>query len=52
MYVLMEPRQPPSPPQLSNPRVAVVVLIEQRGFGAGAAAPASKQIYSSSLGLR
>jgi penicillin-binding protein 2 len=35
-----------------NPRVVVVVLIEHGGFGAEAAAPAAKEIYSSFFGVR
>jgi penicillin-binding protein 2 len=35
-----------------NPRVVVVVLIEHGGFGAEAAAPAAKEIYSAFFGLR
>jgi penicillin-binding protein 2 len=34
-----------------NPKVVVVVLIEHGGFGAEAAAPAAKEIYSSFFGL-
>jgi penicillin-binding protein 2 len=35
-----------------NPQVVVVVLIEHGGFGAEAAAPAAKEIYSAFFGLR
>ena len=35
-----------------NPRVVVVVLIEHGGFGAQAAAPAAKEIYSALFGVR
>jgi penicillin-binding protein 2 len=34
-----------------NPRVVVVVLIEHGGFGAEAAAPAAREIYSSFFGV-
>ena len=35
----------------ANPSVVVVVLIEHGGFGAEAAAPAAKEIYSAFFGL-
>jgi penicillin-binding protein 2 len=35
-----------------NPRLVVVVLIEHGGFGAEAAAPAAREIYSAFFGLR
>jgi penicillin-binding protein 2 len=35
----------------NNPRVVVVVLIEHGGFGAEAAAPAAREIYSAFFGL-
>ena len=35
-----------------NPRVVVVVLIEHGGFGAEAAAPAAREIYSAYFGLK
>jgi penicillin-binding protein 2 len=35
-----------------NPRVVVVVMIEHGGFGAEAAAPAAKEIYSAFFGVR
>ena len=35
-----------------NPRVVVVVMIEHGGFGAEAAAPAAKEIYSALFGVK
>ena len=35
-----------------NPRVVVVVMIEHGGFGAEAAAPAAKEIYSAFFGVK
>jgi penicillin-binding protein 2 len=35
-----------------NPKLVVVVMIEHGGFGAEAAAPAAKQIYSAFFGVK